>query len=83
MATGVEFSRDGPTHSVAAGSEVVVSLGAIHTPKLLMQSGVGDRTELRRLGIPVVAHLPGVGRNFQDHPRHRIGVGVSGAPAAA
>lgn len=34
-----------------------------------MQSGIGDADELRRLGIPVVAHLPGVGQNCQDHPR--------------
>jgi choline dehydrogenase len=65
--TGVEFSYDGRTHRVGAGSEVVLSLGAIQTPKVLMQSGIGDQTELQRLGIPVVQHLPGVGQNFQDH----------------
>jgi choline dehydrogenase len=48
--------------------EVILSLGAIQTPKVLMQSGVGDQLELQRLGIPVVQHLPGVGQNFQDHP---------------
>jgi len=42
-------------------------MGAINTPMLLMQSGVGEEAELRRFGIPVVQHLPGVGRNFQDH----------------
>jgi choline dehydrogenase len=42
-------------------------LGAIHTPKLLMQSGIGDEAELKRFGIPLVQHLPGVGQNFQDH----------------
>jgi choline dehydrogenase len=47
--------------------EVVLSLGAIHTPKVLMLSGIGDPAELRRLGIPCVQHLPGVGKNFQDH----------------
>jgi choline dehydrogenase len=67
-ATGVEFVRDGRLHRVGAALEVVVSLGAINTPKLLMQSGLGDYAELQRHGIPVVAHLPGVGRNFQDHP---------------
>jgi choline dehydrogenase len=46
---------------------VVLSLGAINTPKVLMQSGIGDQAELRRFGIPVVQHLPGVGQNFQDH----------------
>jgi choline dehydrogenase len=68
-ATGVEFSHDGTIHRVGAGSELVLSLGAIHTPKVLMQSGIGDRAELQRHGIPVRQHLPGVGQNLQDHPR--------------
>jgi choline dehydrogenase len=67
-ATGVEFSHHDKIHRVGAGSEVVLSLGAIHTPKVLMQSGIGDRAELQRFGIPVVQHLPGVGQNLQDHP---------------
>jgi choline dehydrogenase len=67
-ATGVEISYDGKTHRAGARLEVVLSLGAIHTPKVLMQSGIGDQAELQRLGIPVVQHLPGVGQNYQDHP---------------
>ena len=66
-ATGVEISYDGKTHRLGAGLEVVLSLGAINTPKVLMQSGIGDQADLQRLGIPVVQHLPGVGQNFQDH----------------
>jgi choline dehydrogenase len=66
-ATGVECIYNGNTHRISAEHEVVLSLGAIHTPKVLMQSGIGDQAELRRLGIPVVQHLPGVGQNFQDH----------------
>jgi choline dehydrogenase len=66
-ATGVKISYAGGRHRVNAGCEIIVSLGACHTPKLLMQSGIGDQEELRRLGIPVVQHLPGVGANFQDH----------------
>jgi len=65
--TGVEIVHDGHVLSIDARLEVILSLGAIHTPKVLMLSGIGDETELRRLGIPVVQHLPGVGRNFQDH----------------
>jgi choline dehydrogenase len=65
--SGVEFRREGELHRVAARLEVVLSLGAIHTPKLLMQSGIGDETELDRFDIPVLQHLPGVGRHFQDH----------------
>src|SRR3979490_1912220 len=49
-ATGVEFSHDGKVHRVGAGSEVVLSLGAIHTPKVLMQSGLGEQTDLKRHG---------------------------------
>jgi choline dehydrogenase len=69
QATGVEIAYDGKTRRISARLEVVLSLGAIHTPKVLMQSGVGDQVELQRLGIPLVQHLPGVGQNFQDHFR--------------
>jgi choline dehydrogenase-like flavoprotein len=66
-ATGVEIVYNEQVQRISAGLEVVLSLGAINTPKILMQSGIGDEAELRRLGIPRVQHLPGVGRNFQDH----------------
>lgn len=66
-ATGVEIAFDGKIQRITARLEVVLSLGAMHTPKVLMLSGIGDETELRRLGIPRVQHLPGVGQNFQDH----------------
>ncbi|MDR6290935.1 choline dehydrogenase [Inquilinus ginsengisoli] len=65
--TGVEVLREDGLHRIEATREVVLSLGAIHTPKLLMQSGIGDEAELARFGIPVLQHLPGVGRNLQDH----------------
>jgi choline dehydrogenase len=65
-ATGVEVEFEGKPHRLRADCEVV-SLGAIHTPKLLLQSGIGDEAELKRVGITVVQHLPGVGQNFQDH----------------
>jgi choline dehydrogenase len=66
-ANGVEIVYNGKTQRIAAGLEIVLSLGAMHTPKVLMQSGIGDEVELQRLGIPLVQHLPGVGQNFQDH----------------
>lgn len=66
-ATGVEFVRRGRLHRVHAGLEVVLSLGAINTPKLLMLSGLGPRAPLQALGLPLLHHLPGVGQNFQDH----------------
>jgi choline dehydrogenase len=66
-AVGVDVSYGGEVHRIRASVETIVSMGAINTPKLLMQSGVGDEAELKRFGIPVVQHLPGVGKNFQDH----------------
>ena len=66
-AVGVEYSRWGrPVQRVDAG-EVVLCGGAINSPQLLQLSGVGDPDMLRGLGIPVVADLPGVGANLQDH----------------
>jgi len=67
-ATGVEFLQGGMLHSLRARREVILSAGAIQSPQLLMLSGIGDGETLRRFGIKVVAHLPGVGRNLQDHP---------------
>jgi choline dehydrogenase len=67
QATGVEIEHDGKIQRINAGVEIVLSLGAIHTPKVLMLSGIGDQAELQRLGIQVAQHLPGVGQNFQDH----------------
>src|SRR5215469_14407889 len=58
--TGVQISYEGSTRCIRAGQEVILSLGAIHTPRVLMQSGIGDQAELRRFGIPLVQHLPGV-----------------------
>ena len=66
-ATGVEVLLDDAPHRIGAAVEVVLSLGAIQTPKVLLQSGIGDEAELQRLGIQVVQHLPGVGLHFQDH----------------
>ena len=66
-AAGVEIEYEGKIQRINVGHEVVLSLGAINTPKVLMLSGIGDQAELVRLGIPVVQHLPGVGQNFQDH----------------
>jgi choline dehydrogenase len=64
--SGVEIAYNSKVHRIG-GAEVVLALGAINTPKVLMQSGIGDQSELQRLGIPLVQHLPGVGQNFQDH----------------
>jgi len=66
-ATGVEILYEGKVHRINAGREVILSLGALHTPKVLMQSGIGDQDELRHFGIPLIQHLPGVGQNFMTH----------------
>ena len=66
-ASSVEVLCQGKVHRIGIGTEVVLSLGAIHTPKVLMQSGVGDQADLQRFGLPLVQHLPGVGQNFEDH----------------
>ncbi|WMS42297.1 FAD-dependent oxidoreductase [Acuticoccus sp. MNP-M23] len=65
--TGVNFVHRGRQYTVAASREVILSAGAINTPKLLMLSGIGDAGKLGRHGIEVAQHLPGVGQNFQDH----------------
>jgi choline dehydrogenase len=58
----------GTVRETRAAQEVILALGAFGTPELLIRSGVGDPAALRMLGLPVVAALPGVGRNLQDHP---------------
>lgn len=50
-----------------ASQEVILSAGALDTPKLLLLSGVGPEEELRKLNIPVVQNIPGIGQNLRDH----------------
>jgi choline dehydrogenase len=66
-ATGVVYQhRDRPVQEQAA-REVILCGGSINSPQLLMLSGIGSAEHLRALDIPVVADLPGVGQNLQDH----------------
>src|SRR5262249_6297867 len=65
--TGLDFLQDGQLHSVGAFREVVLCAGAIHTPRLLLLSGVGPQDDLEPLALGAVADLPGVGRNLHDH----------------
>ncbi|KVM87410.1 GMC family oxidoreductase [Burkholderia stagnalis] len=67
-AVGVEVLQNGTVRTLSARREVVLAAGAFQTPQLLMLSGVGPMHELARFGIQTVQHLPGVGRNLQDHP---------------
>jgi len=66
-AVGVEFSQKGKVNTVRASKEVILSGGAINSPQLLQLSGVGPAERLKKLDIPVVADLPGVGENLRDH----------------
>jgi choline dehydrogenase len=66
-AVGVEVLIAGERRRFHAAAEVVLSMGAVQSPKVLMQSGIGPADELRKHGIAPVVHLPGVGENLQDH----------------
>lgn len=68
-AVGVEAVLQGGSQpqTLRAQREVIVSSGAIGSPKLLMQSGIGPAAHLQSVGVPVLHDLPGVGSNFQDH----------------
>ena len=71
-ATGVEYLRDGISGSATARAEVVVAGGSFNSPQLLQLSGVGPAPLLQRFGIGVVADVPGVGMNLQDHYTARM-----------
>jgi len=83
-AVGVEFTHQGQSKRVRA-ADIILSGGAINSPQLLQLSGVGHGAELAELGIEVVADLPGVGENLQDHLEVYVQYGsrqpVSVAPA--
>lgn len=67
-ATGVEVAtKDGRAEAFEAEREVLVTSGAIGSPRLLMLSGIGPADHLRSVGVGLVHDLPGVGRNLQDH----------------
>lgn len=69
-ATGVEVTDNafGRAHVIRARHEVVLSAGAIDTPKLLMLSGIGPREHLAEVGVDTLVDSPGVGSHLQDHP---------------
>jgi choline dehydrogenase len=70
--TGVEVEVYGARRTVGVGREAVLAAGAIGSPQQLMLSGIGPADHLRNLGIDIVANLPGVGQNLQDHVRSRV-----------
>lgn len=67
-AQGIAYTKGGKSFEIYANKEVILSAGAINTPKLLELSGVGRREVLARHGIEVLHELPGVGERMQDHP---------------
>jgi choline dehydrogenase len=64
--TGVVYAKDGREHT-AVGDRVILCAGVFHTPQILQLSGIGPIDELKRLSVPVVNALEGVGENYQDH----------------
>ncbi|MBK5932395.1 choline dehydrogenase [Rhodovulum imhoffii] len=66
-AIGVEYSDKSGHQTARAGSEVLITSGAIGTPKLMMLSGLGPSAHLRNHGVDVLQDLPGVGENLNDH----------------
>jgi choline dehydrogenase-like flavoprotein len=65
-ATGVEYTVKGRKKTAYADGEVIVSAGAINSPRLLLLSGIGPADELTAVGVDVVHDLPGVGKNLRD-----------------
>lgn len=68
VAVGVELATDSQSsrQTISATREVIVAAGALHSPQLLMLSGIGPVTDLQALNIPVNVDLPGVGSNLQE-----------------
>jgi len=71
-AVGVEVEQGGAVKRIGARREVIVSAGAINSPMMLMNSGVGPAAELKEVGIEVRHDLAGVGKNLQDHVQGRF-----------
>lgn len=71
-ASGIEYRRDGISHSIRARCGVIVSAGAVQSPQLLMLSGIGPGEHLREHEIAIVADNQGVGQNLQDHLQIRL-----------
>ncbi len=80
-AIGVRYSINGKPTQAYADKEVIITAGAIATPKLLMLSGIGSADELRALDIEVTADNPQVGKNFQDHLMIAITARTPGVPS--
>ena len=71
-AAGVEYRKDGATHTARTKGEVILSSGAFNSPQLLQLSGVGPADLLAQHGIKVIADMKGVGADLQDHYQARV-----------
>ena len=71
VAKGVSFKHNGSIKSINASSEIILSAGAIGSPKILQLSGIGPGKLLNDLNIPVIVDRPDVGGNLQDHYQMR------------
>ncbi|MDJ0754015.1 MAG: GMC family oxidoreductase N-terminal domain-containing protein [Ardenticatenaceae bacterium] len=65
---GVRYFKDDEVREVKVNKEIILCAGACQSPQILLLSGLGPTEHLRRFGVPVRRHLPGVGENLQDHP---------------
>ena len=70
-ATGIEYVKGGVSYTVRA-REIILSGGSFNSPQLLQLSGIGPAEHLKSLGIPVIADMPSVGANLQDHYNARL-----------
>ncbi|XP_046416620.1 glucose dehydrogenase [FAD, quinone] [Neodiprion virginianus] len=76
-AIGVEFFFDGKLHQVMANKEVIVSGGAVNSPQILLNSGIGPSEELQAVDVPVLHNLPGVGKNLHNHVAFGVGFTIN------
>jgi choline dehydrogenase len=76
-AAGIEFTRDGQRMIARTQGEVILSAGALISPKLLLLSGIGASGQLGRFGIQPISDLAGVGENLQEHPHAALAFKVN------
>lgn len=79
-AISLKYLQAGRLCEARSKREIILSGGAVNSPKLLMQSGIGPADHLSAIQIPVVADLTGVGQNLQDHPRMPLSYSLSTIP---
>ena len=78
----VELEQGGQRRTISA-RQVILSAGGIHSPAMLLRSGIGPAADLQKLGIAVQVDRPGVGANLQNHPYLHFALTISAGPATA